>query len=93
MQRNLEHRVEVVVPVEDPLLRQDLRAFLDIQWNDRRSAWEMQSDGSYRQRRPAAGEEARTCHQLLVELTERRNKDVTRLKKRKAKGFGGRNLR
>jgi polyphosphate kinase len=93
MQRNLEHRVEVVVPVEDPVLRQDLRAFLDVQWNDRRSAWEMQTDGSYLQRRPAPGEEARTCHQLLVELAEKRNKDVTRLKKRKAKGFGGRNLR
>ncbi|HXV21183.1 MAG TPA: polyphosphate kinase 1 [Desulfuromonadales bacterium] len=93
MQRNLEHRVEVVVPVEDPLLRQDLRAFLDLQWNDRRSAWEMQADGSYVQRRPAPGEESRTCHQLLVELAEKRNKDVTRLKKRKAKGFGGRNLR
>jgi polyphosphate kinase len=93
MQRNLEHRVEVVVPVEDPVLRQDLRAFLDIQWNDRRSAWEMQADGNYLQRRPSPGEEARTCHQLLVELAEKRNKDVTRLKKRKAKGFGGRNLR
>jgi polyphosphate kinase len=93
MQRNLEHRVEVVVPVEDPLLRQDLRAFLDIQWNDRRSAWEMQADGSYLQRRPAPGEESRTCHQLLLELAEKRNKDVARLKKRKAKGFGGRNLR
>ncbi|MEJ2698107.1 MAG: polyphosphate kinase 1 [Desulfuromonadales bacterium] len=93
MQRNLEHRVEVVVPVEDPVLRQDLRAFLDIQWNDRRSAWEMQADGTYLQHRPAQGEEARTCHQLLVELAEKRNKDVSRLKKRKAKGFGGRNLR
>jgi polyphosphate kinase len=93
MQRNLEHRVEVVVPVEDPVLRQDLRAFLDIQWNDRRSAWEMQADGNYLQRRPSPGEEARTCHQLLVELAEKRNKDVTRLKKRTAKGFGGRNLR
>jgi polyphosphate kinase len=93
MQRNLEHRVEVVVPVEDPVLRQDLRAFLDIQLNDRRSAWEMQADGSYLQRRPAEGQESRTCHQLLVELAEKRNKDVTRLKKRKAKGFGGRNLR
>jgi polyphosphate kinase len=93
MQRNLEHRVEVVVPVEDPVLRQDLRAFLDIQWNDRRSAWEMQADGSYDQRRPEAGEETKTCHQLLIEMAEKRNKDVTRLKKRKAKGFGGRNLK
>jgi polyphosphate kinase len=81
------------VPVEDQVLRQDLRAFLDIQWNDCRSAWEMQADGSYIQRRPAENQEERTCLQLLVELAEKRNKDVTRLKKRKAKGFGGRNLR
>jgi polyphosphate kinase len=53
----------------------------------------MQADGSYLQRRPAPGEESRTCHQLLLELAEKRNKDVARLKKRKAKGFGGRNLR
>jgi polyphosphate kinase len=93
MQRNLEHRVEVVVPVEDPQLQLDLRVFFDIQWHNRRSAWEMEGDGSYRQRHPVQGEEARTCHQLLIELAEKRNKDVTRLKKRKAKGFAGRNLR
>ena len=53
----------------------------------------MRADGTYAQRRPAQEEEAPTCHQLLVELAEKRNKDVSRLKKRKAKGFGGRNLR
>ncbi|WP_221250189.1 polyphosphate kinase 1 [Desulfuromonas versatilis] len=93
MKRNLESRVEVVTPVEDPQLRQDIHTMLETQLGDRRSAWEMQPDGSYQQRRPQADEDPRSSQELLIELAARRNKDVTRLKKRKAKGFGGRNLR
>ncbi|MHB1399593.1 MAG: polyphosphate kinase 1 [Trichloromonadaceae bacterium] len=93
MKRNLEARVEVVVPVEDAQLRQDIRSLLEIQLADRRSAWEMQPDGSYRQRQPSTAEEGRSSQELQIELATRRNKDVTRLKRRKAKGFGSRNLR
>ena len=93
MSRNLEHRVEVVAPVEDPLARQDLRTFIDIQLNDRYSAWQMQPDGSYQHRRPQKEDSAKGSHQLLIEWAEKRNKDVTRLKKRKVKGFGGKNTR
>ena len=50
MKRNLESRVEVLVPVEDPALRQELRAILDTQLAPKRGAWEMQPDGSYVQR-------------------------------------------
>jgi polyphosphate kinase len=91
MSRNLEHRVEVLVPVEDPRVQQDLRTFLDMQTNDRFSAWEMRSDGSYQHLRPEKEGTAKGVHQLLIEWAEKRNKDVTRLKKRKTKGFGGKN--
>ena len=47
MKRNLESRVEVVVPVEDPALRQELRTVLDAQLAPDRGAWEMQPDGAY----------------------------------------------
>ena len=57
MQRNLESRVEVVVPVERLKLQRELRQFLDMQLADRRSAWEMQPDGTYLQRKPAKGDE------------------------------------
>ncbi|MHB1400540.1 MAG: polyphosphate kinase 1 [Trichloromonadaceae bacterium] len=93
MKRNLETRVEVVVPVEESQLRQDIRTMLELQLADRRSAWEMQSDGSYVQRQPKGDEETRSSQELLIELAARRNKDFTRLKRRKAKGFGTRNLR
>jgi polyphosphate kinase len=36
MKRNLESRVEAMVPVEDPRLQRELRALLDAQLNDRR---------------------------------------------------------
>ncbi len=52
MHRNLDSRVEVVTPVADQALRQDLWDTLGIYLSDRRSAWDMQPDGSYVQRRP-----------------------------------------
>ncbi len=47
MKRNLESRVEVVVPVEAPALRAELRTIFDTQLSDARAGWEMQPDGSY----------------------------------------------
>ncbi|HVV84626.1 MAG TPA: polyphosphate kinase 1 [Kofleriaceae bacterium] len=90
MQRNLERRVEVVAPIEDPRLQAELRAFLDIQLNDQRGAWDMQPDGSYVQRL-APG--AKHAQQLLIERTERRLREATRLKRRKVQGIAKRKLR
>ena len=93
MRRNLEHRVEVVVPVEDQQARHDLRTFLGTQLQDRRSAWEMQTDGTYRQRMPAGDGDERSSQVLQIELAEKRSRDAGRLRKRKARNFGKRNLR
>src|SRR5215475_8868763 len=80
MQRNLEKRVEVLVPIEDARLQQELRYILDTQLSDQRGAWDMQSDGSYVQR---SGMGAKHCHQQMIERTERRLKEATRLRRRK----------
>jgi len=93
MKRNLEARVEVVVPVEDRKLRAEIRTFFDVLLNDNRSAWDMQSDGSYIQRLPGPGQELRGSHEILIELAAKRQKKMARLKKRKVQGVGGRNLR
>jgi len=71
MQRNLESRVEVQAPVEDPELRQELRLLLDVQLADHRSAWDMQPDGTYVQRRPT-GEAAKGAQETLIGVAERR---------------------
>ncbi len=75
MTRNLESRVEVVTPVEKPELRALLREILDVQSNDRRSAWDMQSDGTYRRRRPAEGEDPRGAQEILIDRTRERQPD------------------
>ncbi len=54
MQRNLDNRVEVIVPLLDPRLRDELRDMLMLCLNDQRNAWEMRSDGNYVQRVPTA---------------------------------------
>jgi polyphosphate kinase len=90
MKRNLESRVEVMAPVEDPRLRKELRAALDIQLADHRSAWEMHSDGSYTQRKDGEGRRGRSSQVLLAERAEKRHKQATRLRKRKPKGVNRR---
>jgi polyphosphate kinase len=72
MKRNLEGRVEVLAPVEDPELRQDLRLVLDAQLSDRRSGWDMQSDGSYLQRQPVDATDKRGCQEALISIAETR---------------------
>jgi len=91
MKRNLESRVESVVPVEDPRLQARIRLFLDAQLSDRRNAWEMQSDGSYIQL--DGGPDAKGCQQYLIEEAEKRHKDATRLRKRKPKGISRRHAK
>jgi len=66
MTRNLESRVEVLVPVDDSRLRKELRGVLDCQLKPNRCQWEMRSDGSYV--RSTATE---SCQQCLIDLTER----------------------
>ena len=88
MKRNLESRVETVVPVETPALRQELRQIIDIQLADRRCAWDMRADGSYVQRRPRDGEDARSSQEIQIELAQHRLDEATRLgKKIKRSGF------
>ncbi|MCL7972282.1 MAG: RNA degradosome polyphosphate kinase, partial [marine benthic group bacterium] len=87
MRRNLRSRVEVVAPVEDPELRDELRLFLDTQLGDRRSAWEMRPDGSYEQRRPVDDGNRRSSQSELIRWAEDRHREATRLKRRKPRGI------
>ncbi len=87
MKRNLESRVETVVPIERPEAQAMLRHFFDVQLNDQRCAWEMQSDGSYVQRMPTKGRKHKSNHQQFIEHAEKRHRDATRLRRRQPKGI------
>jgi len=65
--RNLDRRVEAVVPVEDPEIAQHLKQTLDVMLADQRQAWELQPDGHFVQRRPAAGQPSQGSQQVLMD--------------------------
>lgn len=68
MRRNLMGRVEVLTPVEDPALQEDLRLILDIQLGDQRNAWEMLPNNVYMQRLPEQATEGRGCQEMLIDM-------------------------
>ncbi|APG26764.1 RNA degradosome polyphosphate kinase [Syntrophotalea acetylenivorans] len=93
MKRNLEHRVEVLVPVTEPKLQQELWKMLETQWHDQRCAWDMQEDGSYIQRQPKPDEDHPGSQELTIQAAKKRKNDVMRQKERKGKKGRQRNLR
>lgn len=55
MHRNLSARVEAITPIDPRHLKARLWEILEINLADHRQAWDMQPDGTYRQRRPPEG--------------------------------------
>jgi polyphosphate kinase len=72
MSRNLDYRVETMVPVESPELRSELRWILDVQLADNRKAWELEPDGSWRMIRPGPDEPERSSQAIFMESSLRR---------------------
>ena len=57
MVRNLDHRVEVVCPVDDPELRNYLKSVLDVYLRDNVNARELSADGFYKRVARGVGDE------------------------------------
>jgi polyphosphate kinase len=70
MTRNLDRRIEVVVPVEQPRLRQELVAIFDSSFADTASSWELASDGTWTRRKRAKDERTHS-HQLNLQRRAR----------------------
>ncbi len=68
MTRNLDRRVEAVVPIDDPAIAKDLQEILGILLADNRQAWDLQADGHYIQRRPAVGIIEQSSQRTLMEM-------------------------
>jgi polyphosphate kinase len=47
MPRNLDRRVEAVVPVTDGRLEKEIEQFLDLELSDDTLAWELAGDGAW----------------------------------------------
>ena len=72
MPRNLDHRVELAVPIEAPELRAELLDVLERAFHDNQNAWELDSDGAWRRLHPGPGEEPRSMQLELIEIHARR---------------------
>jgi polyphosphate kinase len=66
MPRNLDRRVEAVVPVTDPNLKQEIEQFLELELADDTLAWELAADGMWT--KTSAGRGVNT-HDLMQRAT------------------------
>ncbi len=64
--RNLDARVEAIVPVDEPVLRDRIVRVLEEALADNQLAWELLEDGTYRRVVPRGGEEPRSLHRTLM---------------------------
>jgi len=64
--RNMDERVEAIVPITLPALQKRIRSILKKALKDNRLAWELHADGSYTQRTPGTGEKERNFHEMMM---------------------------
>jgi polyphosphate kinase len=74
MPRNLDHRIEVVVPVEDLKVAHELVSVLDTLLADNSQAWLLESDGTWRRISRAPGEKARATQSVLMKRARQRSR-------------------
>jgi polyphosphate kinase len=75
MPRNLDTRVELVAPVEDPALKAELLDTLDRSLADDTNAWELASDGAWTRRTPS--DTPRSVHRELMHRHAARATEAT----------------
>ena len=68
MPRNLDHRVELAVPIESPELRVELLDTLERAFADNQNSWELDDQGNWNRRTPKPGEPARSLQSELAAL-------------------------
>jgi polyphosphate kinase len=76
--RNLDHRIEVVAPLEARPLQAELDAIFDALLADNALAWELRSDGSWLRIQPPKGERRRTAQGWLMSRARARARRLAR---------------
>jgi polyphosphate kinase len=70
MPRNLDHRVELAVPIESAELRAELLDTLERAFADNQSSWDLDSDGVWHRRSPDSDRSHPEPRNLQLELAE-----------------------
>jgi polyphosphate kinase len=76
MPRNFHRRVEAMIPIEDPALRQRLSDALELQLSDNVKAWTLRADGKYERVQPKPGAPLVRSQAKLIEMTRDRVKSA-----------------
>ena len=66
MKRNLDRRMESIVPIHDPDIKNELEKILTTYESDNTFSWEMLPDGTYQRRIPTANEKPLTAQQIFI---------------------------
>ncbi len=74
--RNLDDRVEVLMPIQDKKIRKRLRKTLRFALADNRLAWDLNSDGEYTLARPVGEERTVDYHARLMRTVRRQRRKV-----------------
>ncbi len=74
MARNLDHRVELVTPVEDATARGELMEVLELMLADTTLAWRLDPDGNWTRIEPAPGDAPLNSQESLMERARRRHR-------------------
>jgi len=72
MPRNLDHRVEVLVPIENPAARSELAATLAALLSDTAAAWELGPDGLWTRVNPKPDDRPRSAQAVIMRRARRR---------------------
>jgi len=79
MPRNLDRRVELLIPVEDPGTKDKLKATLGTYFRDNTNTWQMQPDGAY-QRIESSGPQSR-AQEILYRRARAATKEQDRTRR------------
>jgi len=71
MPRNLDHRIEVVMPVEDTQVRNELESIFKALLADNSQAWELQPEGDWKRVTPKKSERRRPAQAMFMRRRER----------------------
>jgi polyphosphate kinase len=73
MPRNLDHRIEVVVPVEEARQREELTSTFSALMDDTAGAWRLLPNGEWQRVRPKKGDRPRSAQTILMRRARRRS--------------------
>jgi polyphosphate kinase len=83
MTRNLDHRIEILAPVENARIRQELNGVLDSAFADNTNAWELAADGRWARLSPGESEKAHSHQATMM------RRALTRARRRARERGGG----